>query len=85
MLSNIKCKNWWKAAFVRMVRTMAQTAVATIGASTLITEIDWLAVGSATLLAGVLSLLTSISGLPECSEEEPEAVDDIDDEESEVE
>ena len=69
MFKNVKCKKWWKAAGVRAVKTMAQTAVATIGASTLITEIDWLAVGSATLLAGVLSLLTSISGLPECSEE----------------
>lgn len=69
MFSNAKCKKWWKAAGVRSVKTMAQTAVATIGASTLVTEIDWLAVGSATLLAGVLSLLTSVSGLPECSEE----------------
>lgn len=69
MFKNVKCRQWWKAAGVRAVRTMAQTAVATIGASTLITEIDWLAVGSATLMAGVLSLLTSISGLPECSEE----------------
>jgi len=65
MVKNVKCKQWWKAAGVRAVRTMAQTAVATIGASTLVTEIDWLAVGSATLLAGVLSLLTSIGGLPE--------------------
>lgn len=69
MLKNVKCKQWWKAAGVRAIKTMAQTAVATIGASTLISEIDWLAVGSATLLAGVLSLLTSISGLPECGEE----------------
>lgn len=64
-MKNIKCKNWWKAAGVRCVKTMAQAAIATIGASTLITEIDWLMVGSATLMAGVLSLLTSISGLPE--------------------
>ena len=69
MFSNAKCKQWWKAAGVRAIRTMAQTAVATIGASTLVTEIDWLAVGSATLMAGVLSILTSIGGLPECSEE----------------
>ena len=73
MFKNVKCKQWWKAAANRAVRTMAQTAVATIGASTLITEIDWLAVGSATLLAGVLSLLTSISGLPECKEENTES------------
>lgn len=69
MFKNVKCKQWWKAAGVRAIKTMAQTAVATIGASTLITEIDWLAVGSASLMAGVLSLLTSIGGLPECSEE----------------
>ena len=69
MIKNVKCKEWWKAAGVRAVRTMAQTAVATIGASTLVTEIDWLAVGSATLMAGVLSLLTSIGGLPEYNPE----------------
>lgn len=73
MFKNIKCKQWWKAAGVRAIKTMAQTAVATIGASTLITEIDWLAVGSASLMAGVLSLLTSIGGLPECGEEEVES------------
>ena len=65
MIKNVKCKEWWKAAGVRAIRTMAQTAVATIGASTLITEINWLAVGSATLMSGVLSILTSIGGLPE--------------------
>lgn len=65
MFKNVKCKQWWKAAGVRAIKTMAQAAIATIGASTLITEIDWLMVGSATLMAGVLSLLTSISGLPE--------------------
>lgn len=67
MFKTVKCKEWWKAAGIRAVKTMAQTAVATIGASTLIADIDWLAVGSATLLAGVLSMLTSISGLPECN------------------
>ena len=77
MLSNIKCSNWWKAALVRMARTMAQTAVALIGTATLISDIDWVAVGSATLLAGILSLLTSISGLPECSREVIEAKADL--------
>ena len=77
MLSNIKCSNWWKAALVRMARTMAQTAIALIGTATLISDIDWVAVGSATLLAGVLSLLTSISGLPECSREVIEAKADL--------
>ena len=69
MFKNIKCKQWWEAAGIRAIRTMAQAAIATIGASSLITETDWLMVGSASLMAGVLSLLTSVSGLPECTEE----------------
>ena len=69
MFKNVKCKQWWKAAGTRAIRTMAQAAVATIGASTLVTETDWLMVGSATLMAGIMSLLTSIGGLPECTEE----------------
>ena len=84
MLSNIKCSNWWKAALVRMARTMAQTAVALIGTATLISDIDWVAVGSATLLAGVLSVLTSISGLPECSREVIEAKADLRNDDLEV-
>lgn len=67
MFENVKCKDWWKAAGIRAVKTMAQTAVATIGTATLVTEIDWKMVGSATVLAGVLSILTSINGLPECN------------------
>ena len=84
MLSNIKCSNWWKAALVRMARTMAQTAVALIGTATLISDINWVAVGSATLLAGILSLLTSISGLPECSREVIEAKADLRNDDLEV-
>ena len=84
MLSNIKCSNWWKAALVRMARTMAQTAIALIGTATLISDINWVAVGSATLLAGVLSVLTSISGLPECSREVIEAKADLRDNDLEV-
>ena len=84
MLSNIKCSNWWKAALVRMARTMAQTAIALIGTATLISDIDWVAVGSATLLAGVLSVLTSISGLPECSREVIEAKADLRNDDLEV-
>ena len=62
-------KTFIKAALIRALRTVAQTAVATIGTGALISEIDWLAVASASALAGVLSLLTSIStGLPECPE-----------------
>ena len=59
-------KTWIKAAGVRAVKTMAQTAVATIGTSTMITEVDWKVVISATVLSGVLSILTSVKGLPEC-------------------
>lgn len=58
-------KLWWKAALVRATKTVAQTAVATIGTTAVMTEVNWLMVGSASLLAGALSLLTSIGGLPE--------------------
>ena len=56
---------WWKAAGVRAIKTVAQCAVATIGTSVLISEVNWMAVLSASALAGVLSLLTSVAGLPE--------------------
>ena len=58
---------WAKAAGVRSLKTMAQTAVATIGISATMGSVDWLVVGSTSLLAGVLSLLTSIAGIPEVS------------------
>lgn len=61
-------KLWWKAAGVRALRTVAQTAVATIGTGAMLHQVDWLMVGSAALLAGVLSLLTSVGGLPEIEE-----------------
>ena len=61
-------KKWLKAALIRAVKTIAQTAVATIGTQTLFTSVDWKIVTSASLLAGVLSLLTSIAGLPELKE-----------------
>lgn len=58
-------KLWLKAAGIRAVKTVAQTAVATIGTSAVMGEVNWLMVGSASLLAGILSLLTSVAGLPE--------------------
>lgn len=62
-------KNWIKAAGVRAVKTVAQTAVATIGTSVAIGDVNWVMVASASALSGVLSLLTSIAGLPEIKEE----------------
>ena len=61
-------KQWVKAAAVRAVKTVAQTAVATIGTSAVMGEVNWMMVGSASLLAGILSLLTSVAGLPEVDE-----------------
>lgn len=63
-----KTKKWFKAAGVRAIKTVAQTAIATIGTSAVIGEVNWLMVGSAALLAGILSVLTSIAGLPEVKE-----------------
>ena len=58
-------KKWIKAAAVRAVKTVAQTAVATIGVSALMSEVNWIAVSSASMLAGILSIATSLAGLPE--------------------
>ena len=58
-------KAWWKAAGIRAIKTLAQTAVATIGTSAVISEVNWVMVASASVLAGILSLLTSVAGLPE--------------------
>jgi hypothetical protein len=63
-------KQWAKCAGIRAVKTVAQTAVATIGVSTVMSQVDWLVVGSASLLAGVLSILTSVTGLPEVGGDE---------------
>lgn len=62
-------KNWIKAALVRAVKTVAQTAVATIGTSVALGDVNWTMVVSASALSGILSLLTSVAGLPEVKEE----------------
>lgn len=58
-------KKWWKAAGIRALKTVCQTAIATIGTATVLEEVNWIMIGSASLLAGLLSLLTSLAGLPE--------------------
>lgn len=63
-------KKWAAAAGIRAIKTVAQTAIATIGTSAIISEVNWLIVGSASLLAGILSILTSVAGLPEVKDEE---------------
>ena len=63
-----KTKKWIKAAGTRAVRTVAQTAVATIGVSAVMQDVNWVMLGSASLLAGILSVLTSIASLPEAEE-----------------
>ena len=65
MTKNLINQNWWKAAAIRAIKTIAQTAIATIGTSALIEDVNWPIVLSASVLAGILSLLTSIAGLPE--------------------
>lgn len=58
-------KRWWKAAGIRAIKTVAQTALATIGTSAVLSEVNWVLAASASALAGILSLLTSVAGLPE--------------------
>ena len=62
-------KKWFKCALIRAIRTMAQSAIAMIGTSVVMSEVDWVMVVSATILSGILSILTSIGGLPEAKEE----------------
>ena len=63
-------KEWIKAAGIRAIKTICQTAIATIGTTTMFNQVDWKVVASASLLAGVLSLLTSLAGLPELEEKQ---------------
>ena len=64
-MNRVFTREWFRAAGVRAIKTVAQTAVASIGTSAVLGEVDWIAVGSAAVLAGVLSLLTSVAGIPE--------------------
>ena len=62
-------KKWFKAAGIRAVKTVAQTFVATIGTATVMGAVDWKMVASASILSGILSVATSVAGIPECKEE----------------
>ena len=70
-MSNLSNPEWWKAAGVRALRTFAQAAIATIGSSTVLGNVDWKMVASASVLAAILSMLTSLAGLPEVDDEKP--------------
>lgn len=72
MRKNILSAKWWAAAGIRAIKTIAQTAVATIGCSAVIETVNWSVVASAAALAGILSLLTSLAGLPEVSDNDGE-------------
>ena len=67
---NVNTVKWLKAAGIRAIKTVAQAAIATIGASATMGEVNWVMVGSASLLAGVVSILTSVAGIPEVKEGE---------------
>jgi hypothetical protein len=68
-MKNVFTKEWFHAALVRSIKTIAQTAVATIGTSAVLGDVNWIMVGSAAALAGILSMLTSVAGLPEVTTE----------------
>ena len=63
-------KKWLKAAGIRAIKTVCQTAIASIGTAAVLSEVNWIAVASASVLAGILSLLTSLAGLPEVDDQE---------------
>lgn len=69
---NNKSKKWLKAAGIRAIKTVAQTAAATIGTSAILSEVNWTIVASASVMAGVLSVLTSVAGLPEVAKNKTE-------------
>ena len=70
MLDRIVTKEWIIAAGIRAIKTVAQTAIATIGTGAVLNDVDWIMVASASTVAGILSLLTSVAGLPELKEKE---------------
>ncbi len=69
MIKQLMEKKWWRAAAIRATKTVAQTAIASIGTAAMISSVDWRMVISASALAGLLSLLTSVAGLPEVKED----------------
>lgn len=69
-MREITSAKWWKCAGVRALKTFCQTAIATIGTSAVLSDVNWYVVGSASLLAGILSLLTSLAGLPEVEKDD---------------
>lgn len=70
--TSVDTKKWIKASAVRAVKTMAQTAVATIGTSAVMGDVNWLMVASASALSGIISILTSVAGIPEVEGKENE-------------
>ena len=75
-MDKAKILAWLHAAGIRAIKTVAQTAVGVIGASAVLTDVDWLVVASAAVLAGVVSLLTSIAGLPELPDADGDGIPD---------
>jgi hypothetical protein len=68
--NNVSTKKWLKASAIRAVKTMAQAAISIIGTSAVLGDVNWVMVGSASALAGILSILTSVAGLPEVGEDD---------------